>query len=181
MFRTMTISLAATLLAALPAVAAQRGINIPPTALNFAGGAIDNNLLITLPNSGTPGVTAMFTLPNDYRKGTVIKVRLHLTSPDVMTCAAAFAVAPTTRLRPGQPVHLTSERVTVVNGAVGSSSATDVVFTKTVEIRGPTSAAYSSHKPGDTIKLHFIRQSADPADTCIFVNVHMAEVRYTVK
>jgi hypothetical protein len=184
MVKVLALPVAALVLAALPedGVAAKLSINFPAATITPNGMATNaDGTALAMASTGESGGFITFTLPRDYKAGTVLELRLLMYSNTASACSVFMFPRQAIRQRPGNPVYNNTERFTVVGGPLANSPAQFTTMTKSFELRGPLAATFSGQKPGDGITLEFGRDGDQGTDTCGNLFVTHAEIRYTRK
>lgn len=167
MFRNaLVVSFAFACCTPLPALAAAGSIAMPINAVETYAGASTVHSVISLPNTGTPGIAIEFVLPPDHKPDTPVKLKLHL-SVITAACAMRLEVQQSARTRPGKPQFNSAERIVVLNGATAAIPANGVVAVKTIEIRKPATAPFAGMKAGDGFHIRLARDSAHGEDSAV--------------
>ena len=158
----------------------KRSVFFPAAAMNvypiYRDDVLDPTILHDTANSK---FRLSFVLPADYIKNTPVTIRLSMSSSTA--CNVFLGVQYFDRSRPGQNVYETS--TPNHDGLSGGNTSVFTLpvqknFLKTLKVTKPLNAPFTGQKPGDTIMFLFERLKTNPLDTCGFVYVQSAEMRY---
>lgn len=187
MARPLLMNMLAAVLAAsapLGAHAITRAIYIAPATMSVGPSG-------TYPTTGnivamygdidtTFGIT--FMLPPDYKANTPVKLRLLFGYAGAGACTMVLGASRVTRVRPGQAPYITDspsvDGMTNDNVALVDLPANKVV-TRVFQFSAPTKAPFADQSAGDAFTVGFLRNGANPLDTCDAATILWhAEVRY---
>lgn len=127
-----------------------------------------------------------FSLPADYATGTTVTVRLMLGANTLASaCSGMFGVLYLDRARIGYRTYETSQPNFdgMFGGATGAVSfpANGKVIAKNFSLAAPKNGPFTGIQAGDNVVIWLKRYATNGLDTCDFVTVYGADVRYTAQ
>lgn len=169
-----------------PAFAVVRSITVSPGAMNVYPIYRDDVLVPgLLPKTTDTSFRIGFTLPVDYKQGTNLQVRLMMqaNTGTSSSCPAMFGVLYFDRSRPGFPTYETSQPsldgLAGANTGIVNMPGNAKVMIRVLTVSPPLHGTYTGINAGDNFLIWMKRYATNSLDTCNFVTVYGAEVRYT--